>query len=216
MVKVTRTQTPPAPLAKQTSDCYRDKEVVRQLEKDFNGKCYLCERDRLQSVEVEHLIPHGGNMDLKCKWENLFLCCAHCNSVKNQNKYNGKILDCCNEDPERVINHILDDGKVYINAKESNEQRENVIMTAQLLTECFEKTNSGIREIECQNLVYDLIETMNYLYKIMDEYKKDTSDENLMYLRNMLCRAHKFAGFTRAYVRRHIKEFPALSQYIEV
>lgn len=216
MVKVSRTQTPPAPLAKQTNECYLDKEVIRQLEKDFNGKCYLCERDSLQSVEVEHLIPHGDNNELKYKWENLFLCCAHCNSVKNQRKYYGKILDCCKEDPERVINHILEHKKVLVSPSEPNETSENTIMTAQLLTECFEKTNTGIREIECQNLVNELTETMNLLYKILYEYKTNASNENLMYLKTMLCRKYRFAGFTRAYVRKHITDFPALSECIKV
>ena len=34
---------------------YREQDVLAQLRADFHDKCYLCEMDELQSVEVEHL-----------------------------------------------------------------------------------------------------------------------------------------------------------------
>lgn len=105
MVKVERTPTPPASLTREKAKAngsYREPDVMSQLEQDFHKKCYLCEIDELQSVEVEHLYPHGGDKDLKFDWDNLFLSCAHCNSVKNQVKYSGVVLDCCKVDPESV------------------------------------------------------------------------------------------------------------------
>ena len=98
MVKVERTPTPPASLAvekEKVSGSYREPDVMQQLKHDFNSKCYLCEIDELQSVEVEHLAPHGGDKERKFAWNNLFYSCAHCNSVKNQKIYHDMILDCC-------------------------------------------------------------------------------------------------------------------------
>ena len=58
MVKIERTPTPPASLAresKKANGSYREPDVIGQLQLDFHKKCYLCEMDELQSVEVEHL-----------------------------------------------------------------------------------------------------------------------------------------------------------------
>jgi uncharacterized protein (TIGR02646 family) len=96
MVKVNRTKTAPASLAiekEKGTENYRERDVVFQLNKDFNGKCYLCEIDKLQSIHIEHLKPHHGkDRDLMFDWNNLFLSCPHCNSVKNQKKYEEHII----------------------------------------------------------------------------------------------------------------------------
>lgn len=84
MVKIERTSTAPASLATEKaklSGTYRGDDVVRQLKADFHGKCYLCEIDELQSVEIEHLKAHhnGADRDRMFDWNNLFYCCPHCN-----------------------------------------------------------------------------------------------------------------------------------------
>ena len=116
MVKIERTQTPPASLAvekkkEENGSCgtYNQTDVVVQLNKGFHGKCYLCEQDELQSIQIEHLKPHHGgkNIDLKYDWNNLFFSCSHCNSVKNRKQYESNILDCCSTDPETMIHQAL-------------------------------------------------------------------------------------------------------------
>ena len=112
MVKIERTPTPPASLAiekPKASGKYNLEDVVTQLHTDAHGKCYLCEQDELQSIEVEHLVPHHGDIDLKFDWNNLFYSCAHCNSVKNRSQYEKDILDCCVTDPETVIHTMIKD-----------------------------------------------------------------------------------------------------------
>ena len=184
MVKVNRTKTAPASLAiekEKGTENYRERDVVFQLNKDFNGKCYLCEIDKLQSIHIEHLKPHHGkDRDLMFDWNNLFLSCPHCNSVKNQQKY------------------------------------EDAIRTAGLLTECFEKENTGIRILECQTRVNALQTTMTTLYRCLANYKQNPSQRNYRTLRGMLNRSHKFAGFTRTYVRNHIDEYPDLSELVAI
>ena len=66
---------------------YTADDVVDQLEKDFNKKCYICELGKLSDINVEHLHPHHGDPELKYDWNNLFLSCPHCNSVKNRAEY---------------------------------------------------------------------------------------------------------------------------------
>ena len=84
-------------------------------------------------------------------------------------------------------------------------------MTAELLTECFEKTNTGIRVIESQTRVNALNKTMNLLYKALEQYRKAPSGHVLRTLRGMLSRSYRFSGFTRTYVREHLQDYPGLS-----
>lgn len=218
MVKIERTPTPPASLASEkvkANGSYRKADVIKQLAQDFHKKCYLCEITELQSVEVEHLRPHRGDRDLKFDWDNLFLSCAHCNSVKNQGKYNGHgiILDCCKVDPESVLNQLFLKDHVLIQPT-TNEKA--VVMTAELLRECFETENTGIRIMECQTRINALRETMNLLYRTLAQYHNNPSNHTLCTLRGMLSRTYKFAGFTRTYVRDRLKIYPDLEEYVHL
>lgn len=216
MVKIERTPTPPPSLAiekEKASGSYSEPDVHQQLRQDFHEKCYLCEIDELQSVEVEHLRPHREDKELKFAWGNLFYSCRHCNSVKKQNKYNGTILDCCKTDPETVLEQLLVEGHVLVKPlAETQEAR----MTALLLTECFELTNTGARITECDTRVKALSSTMNTLYKTLWEYRENPSSGNLRRLRGMLSRTYKFAGFTRTYVRNHLEDYPELADYVRL
>lgn len=99
MVKIERSSVAPFSLAiekaKGTKN-YREQDVVLQLNADFHGKCYLCEIDELQSVEVEHLRAHRGmDRDLMFDWNNLFLCCPHCTEYmlrKKELKESGNVF----------------------------------------------------------------------------------------------------------------------------
>lgn len=211
MVKVTRTQTSPTSLSKQSNDCYRAPDVVDQLYKDFHGKCYICERDEVQSPEVEHLVAHGGNSALKYDWNNLFFSCSHCNSVKNQKKYSKDVVDCCFKDPEKIIEHSFVNNHVKV--VPLNTTLESTI-TAELITECFENVNTGIRTLERAVLIKSLNSTMNVFYKTLIEYKSNPSQEIYDELSAMLSRTYKFAGFTRAYVRANLTSYPTLATLV--
>lgn len=128
MVKVERTPTPPPSLAiekEKARGSYSKPDVHQQLKQDFNDKCYLCEIDELQSVEVEHLCPHREDKELKFAWDNLFYSCRHCNSVKKKNKYNGTILDCCKTDPETVLEQLLVEGHVQVKPLVETQEARN-------------------------------------------------------------------------------------------
>ena len=216
MVKIERTPTPPASLAiecKKVHGSYASEDVISQLKKDFHSKCYLCELKDLTDIEVEHLLPHY-NRKIKERvfdWNNLFYACPHCNSIKNDRIYDEKIIDCCKVDPESLLDHIYQEGKVNVRPHDPDTQDEKVLMTADLLENCFEKSNTGIRIFQCQERVNRLAETMNALYKTLEALKKKpTSKQYLRALKRMLSREYKFSGFTRYYVRSHIEEYPQL------
>lgn len=218
MVKIKRTPTPPASLAiekmKANGSC-TEQDVVDQLELDFYEKCYLCEQNELQSIEVEHLLPHhnGKYIDRKFDWNNLFFSCAHCNSVKKRAEYENNVIDCCKTDPETLIHQELCAGKVCVNALADTVEAKT---TASLIQDCFQLTNRPIREKESQVKVRALQATMNDLYKELDKYKLKNSKKSFYAIRGMLSREYKFAGFTRTYVRDHIDKYPDFEPYIRL
>ena len=219
MVKIERTPTAPKSLAvesQKANGSYREADVIAQLEKDFHNKCYICELKGLTDIQVEHLLPHH-NRTIKERifdWNNLFYSCPHCNSIKKEPKYDEKILDCCQVDPETLLNHIWLDNEVVVKPI-GDQPDEKVLMTAELIQSCFTKSNTGIRTVQCAARYDRLAATMNTLYRTLDEFKKDrSSPKYLRALRAMLKREYKFAAFTRYYVRSHLEDYPELENYV--
>ena len=92
---------------------------------------------------------------------------------------------------------------------------ESVVLTADLIENCFEKTNTGIREAACQHRINKLSDTMNILYKTLKKYKEYPDREHYQRsLKEMLSRKSQFAAFKRFYVRKHIEDYPGLEKYI--
>ena len=81
--------------AKASNGSYNTPEVNKALAEMFHGKCYICENKQITSYQIEHLIPHRGNLELKYDWNNLFLACAHCNNTK-LDKFD-PVIDCTKE-----------------------------------------------------------------------------------------------------------------------
>jgi hypothetical protein len=111
-------------------------------------------------------------------------------------------------EPERYLRQELVENHVKVEALDYSREAQ---MTAQLITECFEKGNTGIRLRECKVRVDALQTTMTVLYHTLESYKKNPTKQTLRTLRGMLDRSYKFAGFTRTYVRQHLNEYPALA-----
>ena len=109
MVKIERKDTEKTALAinslekekRKSSGKWNTSEVVDALIEIFHSKCYICESDRLNTVEIEHLIPHRNDKNLKFDWNNLFLACGHCNHIKGT-KFN-PILDCTKIEVDELI-----------------------------------------------------------------------------------------------------------------
>lgn len=217
MIKVDRNPMPPPSLAaeaQKANGSYNKPDVIRQLKEDFHNKCYICELGELSDPEVKHLRPHH-NRKIKERvfdWNNLFYACPHCNNLKKDAKYDDKIIDCCVTDPETVLKQRYEKGHVSVH---SLSEEEKAVMTADLIQNCFEKRNTGIREAACQHRVDKLAESMNILYKTLEKHKKYPGAERYRRsLKSSLSRNSIFASFKRDYVRRHIEDYSDLEEFL--
>lgn len=217
MVKIERNPVPPPSLAvekQKATGVYNKSDVILRLKEDSHDKCYICELGGLSDPEVEHLKPHHGRTipERVFDWNNLFYVCPHCNNIKKESKYDDKIIDCCEEDPEKMLEQCYEEGHVNVH-NIVNEER--AIMTADLIQECFEKRNTGIREAACQHRIDRLVEEMNFLYKTLEKHKKDPEMQRCKRtLKATLSRSSIFSAFKRNYVRKHIKHYPDLEEFL--
>lgn len=208
MIKVERRKEPPKSLAFEKMKIqgkYNNLDVVEALNEDFNNKCYICGLKGLQEIEVEHRIPHYGDIEKKFDWNNLFLSCPHCNSVKNKKKYNVGIIDCCVSDPEeRLLFHITQNEVKVVSINKDDIQAQ---LTADLINETFNVRNTGIRTITCKYRYNELLKQMNLLYKILEDKKnKPESKVTDRKIRALLSRDSAFAEFKRCYYKECIKK----------
>jgi uncharacterized protein (TIGR02646 family) len=166
MIGVKRSTDAPRILAEGTAqDRYRSAEVVNRLMEDFHGNCYVCEITPLQSMEVEHLLPHKGGAYAQrlFDWNNLLLSCAHCDGAKNRQKYEAGIIDCCRRAPEVLIEQGLAEGGVHVRALAKDDGEAE--LTADLIEEVFMSDNPRIRRYESEGRIKELQRCMNLLYK---------------------------------------------------
>lgn len=217
MVKIERNPIPPSSLAveaqKATGVCNKP-DVIQRLKEDSHDKCYICELGGLSDPQVEHLRPHHGRKipERVFDWNNLFYVCPHCNNLKKEERYDDKIIDCCVENPEDMIDQCYENGHVRVHNIASEER---AVLTAELIQDCFEKRNTGIREAACQYRIDCLADEMNVLYKTLEKHKK--APELQRYKRSLratLSRTSIFAAFKRNYVRKHIEDYPDLEEFL--
>jgi len=216
MVKINKRSDPA-----EGSRNYRHGSRFDRLWEDFFGKCYLCEQD-LGSSNIEHMIPHKGNDDLKTKWENLFLACVHCNSIKGTEF--GDILNCTEIDPEDIIEFSFDcndfRGLPVFKLKDENE--EHAIkgkQTVELLNKIFCEPNTDQRIKAAEKLCTDLLEEMLNFTELRIKYgraKNDRFRENhLKSFEETLDRSAPFAAFKRSEVRKAVVDDKGLIEKLK-
>ena len=144
----------------------------------------------------------------------MFWSCRHCNEIKNQQKYDNGIIDCCKTDPELVLSFKFENGNTKITAKNENDLIAR--RTAELIYETFNLLNTGMRTYTSAMRYNELTKEMNLLYVNLKEYK-DNPDSRYVQrkLKALLRRESAFAAFKRNYIRDHSKEFPLLLSYIK-
>lgn len=220
MVKVERSFPAPDSLAEEARKAdgkYDKPDVIERLKKDFHNKCYICEMKELQDPNVEHLLPNknGTYPERKFDWENLFWSCSHCNGVKNNGKYDNGILDCCKDDPEKVLSFSLENDDVTITILNADNELQK--RTAQLVTEVFSLKNTGMRIYRSDQRLKLLQKEMNVLYKQLEKlHKKPESKVIMRMIESLLRRESAFAAFKRCYVREHANEYPELQKYVKM
>ncbi len=216
MVKIERTQPAPASLAieeRKVSGKYNCQDVVDRLKEDFHNKCYICEIKNFPDIQVEHRLPHKGGKirERMYDWNNLFLTCPHCNDVKNVEKYDEGIIDCCVTDPEKVMKFVIDGDIVRAVAMNDDS---TVKLTAQLINEVFNKTNTGIRTHACKARVDGIKKEMNMLSKELYKYETDSDSYDVFRLEALLDKASQYAAFKRCFVRDRLNDYPTLRGYV--
>ncbi len=220
MVKIERSFPAPDSLAeeaKKVNGKHDKPDVIERLKKDFHNKCYICEMKELQDPNVEHLLPHknGKYPERKFDWENLFWSCSHCNGVKNSGKYDDGILDCCKDDPEKVLSFSLVNDDVMITILDLGHEIQE--RTALLITEVFSLKNTGMRTYRSDQRLKLLQKEMNILYKQLEKLHRNPESKVIMQMiKSLLSRDSAFAAFKRCYVREHVNEYPQLQKYVRI
>lgn len=214
MVKIERKNTEKTALAIESLTQEKSKssgkcntgEVIFALMETFHNKCYICEDDKCSEIQVEHLIPHRDDRNLKFDWNNLFLACGHCNHIKGD-KYT-PILDCTKIEVDEIISFRKTG---YFGIKESlvfekvdtSDDDEKIQMTCDLLDRVYygktpqEQATAKILRHKVQSELSKFKNCIRDYLESTGEVKKDLFD--------MICKQLKssspFAAFKRWIVR---------------
>ena len=224
MIKVERKSSEKAEKAieslrreKARSGSYNTPEVNAALREMFHGKCYICENKQITSYQIEHLVSHRGNADLKYDWNNLFLACAHCNNTK-LDKYE-PIIDCTKENVEALIafrrtGYFGTDEKLLFEKLDDRIEVENTI---KLLQEVYYGSTPQ-KKMESTILRRMLSKELSAFKEYVREYHEaeDEEKEDLKYLLQKELRdSSPFAAFKRWLIRDNREVYAELLGYIE-
>lgn len=159
MFNVARPSKVPNSLTKKNKE-YNHTDVVSILKPMFHGKCYLCERDEIQDVEIEHFEPHMKVEAIKFDWNNLFYSCSRCNSIKSSTHIN--LLDCT-DSSVNVYDEIIcempsaPNADVVVKASKAKPSVETS-NTVKLLNLCYNSTNTALRGVSREALMEQMFE----------------------------------------------------------
>ena len=205
MFFVNRDPQLPNSLSKTIKD-YRTEEVITKLNEMFFGKCYLCEKDNISDIEVEHLIPHKNNENLKYDWNNLFYSCSRCNSIKGTKE---KILDCTNIDVSKAIElrcPSSDSDPVIVNLGLFGESEE-ILATKELLEECYNNRSTAIRGISRQALIDEIIKHyacwLDLKLKLRNNLLSTREEKEILEKLEKMCQSnYPFSAFWKWHIYR--------------
>lgn len=224
MIKVERKMTERARKAidslamqKVKNGSYNTLEVNEALREIFHGKCYICENRQITSYQIEHLVPHRENPELKYDWNNLFLACAHCNNIKLE-KFD-PIIDCTKENVEELIafrkkGYLGTDEKLLFEALDLSIETQN---TVKLLQEVYYGSTPQ-KKMEATILRRILRKELSEFKEYVREYMEaqDEEKEDLKYLLQQQLRdSSPFAAFKRWLIRDNKEAYPELLVYIK-
>ncbi|MCI8274086.1 MAG: hypothetical protein HFI66_00470 [Lachnospiraceae bacterium] len=202
--------------AKKCNRSYNTPEVNAALKELFHGKCYICENKQITSYNIEHLIRHHENPDLKYDWNNLFLACAHCNNTK-LGRYE-PILDCTKKHVDKLIafrkqGYFGTEERLTFDALDSRIETQNTIS---LLQEVYYGSTPQ-KKMESLIIRRSLRKELSQFKEYVREYQEaeDEEKEDLKcLLKQQLGEASPFTAFKRWLIRDHEDTYPELSTYI--
>lgn len=207
MFEITRSLPAPTDLSRNK---YNTTQILDVLSEICYSKCYLCENDKVQEVEVEHFLPHAKHPTLKFEWENLFYSCKRCNRIKGDNyEY---ILNPCDVN-HKVFRNLrlippsrVNDPITIENLCPSNDPYyQNATTTVQLLEKCFNDVSTAARRISRRELVNSLLEELNDILVIRSKLKSKKlsnfeEEQEIQRLIKMISPNYAFSAFWRWYV----------------
>lgn len=222
MIKIDRNLPAPPCLAiekEKANGDYKCGEVLAYLVEIFHNKCYICEDKEPRSINVEHFKPHKKkDKNLKFDWNNLFLCCSHCNNTKLAKTEYDDILDCTNPNHrvEDWIKYKMDlstlKTKVQLEIKYDIESVRNTIELLDLIY----NGHTPLKIIESNNLRKAMLRELNEFKEYIGKYCNNTDkDERNIYLKKIeahLKRSSAFCAFKRWIVKEnnaYMKDFSA-------
>jgi hypothetical protein len=217
MIFFEKSQPGPAALEKEkgkASGTYLLPEVLEQLIMDFKNKCYICENNEIISMNVEHIVAHRKDPDLKFDWDNLFLACSHCNNTK-LDKFDD-ILNCTvlEEDVEGAIHLKMDPypfANVQVSARKNNHR---VDLTIELLKLVY-NGSTDLKSHEAINLRKKIYKEIIDFQVLLGQYitaKEHNDDEALKeYRRFIKWKLNSRSPFT-AFKRWIIRDIEGLNR----
>ena len=204
-------------IEKAKNGSWNTPEVNAALKEMFHGKCYICEDKESGSYQIEHLIPHRRNIELKYDWNNLFLACAHCNNTKLA-KFD-PIIDCTKENVEELIafrkkGFFGTDEELIFDMLDSRIETQN---TVKLLHEVYYGSTPH-KKMEAKIIRKRLRKELSIFKEYVREYKEaeDEDKEDLRcFLQQQLGDSSPFAAFKRWLIRDNKDAYSELLVYID-
>lgn len=180
----------------------------------FAHKCYLCEQKGLKSIQIEHLVPHHDDIDLKFDWTNIFLACTHCNNIKNDRFV--PILDCTKVAIDEKIafrryGGVYEPSELTFTALNDDTKTQH---TVALLKEIYYGSTPQ-KIAEAKMLRGDVADELDKFQKSLREYQEADGEDKIdaECLISMSLKWNKpFAAFKRWVIRDH---FPELIKYCQ-
>lgn len=225
MIKINRVETEKTQraeedlrLAKKNGTSYNTKNVNIALREVFHSKCYICENKTGISCQIEHLVPHRKDVDLKYSWDNLFFACAHCNGIKSD-KYN-PIIDCTKVDVEKKIafrkeGYFGADERFVFDALDTDIETTN---TVALLEEVYYASSTVQKELESRllrkHLREDLSKFKNYIREYEELDTKEEKEDMECLIRMELKDSSEFTAFKRWLIRDNTDFYSDLSGFL--
>ncbi len=180
---------------------YKCADVLDRIKTDFKNKCYICEYKEPNSINVEHFIPHRGNIDLKFDWNNLFWSCSHCNNTKGSNYEN--ILNCTEieQNIETKLKYLINPfpfEKTQIIALDNSPE---TIETRDLLISVYNGTTK-LKTIESANIRNKLLDEVLKFQTLLFDYFNNAptielKEHYLMKIKSHINRGSNFTSFKR-------------------
>ncbi|WP_024692806.1 HNH endonuclease [Pseudomonas syringae] len=219
MFNTQRTGVAPKSLLSKTR--YDGEDVYIKLCEIFFEKCYICETKEPHDIHVEHFSSHKGDIEKEFDWNNLYLACSRCNSIKSTAFDN--ILDCCDPaiDVFRAIRHVPPitpwANSVLLIAMNSDEK---TISTLRLLDRVYNSEHSVNKKVSGKFIRTKIFDQYNLLFTQINAYYSPVATEQdqaqaLSRMQKLIKKSEPYSAFVRWCLLDDQKLGPMLSEYMD-